>query len=701
MNKIYKLSALWMMCLMLLSCFTACNNGEEEDTNQYKGGISLNVFGPCPVARGGELRFLGSGMDQVTAVVIPGCDEITGTDIKVVSNQEIRVMVPQSATVGTVMLKTPKGEILTKTDITYSEPVALESFSPVAVKAGDVITIKGEYLNLIKEVIFADGVVVTGFVSQSRSEIKVAVPVEAQTGKVIISDGAEIPNWIYSATELSVKLPAITSIAPNPLKAGQKLTVTGTDFDLVAKVILPGGQEVEVENATTQIEIESPEDIKEGEVILVAKSGVEVKSAELKLVKPAIASISSASVKNNASFTITGTNLDLVSTVVFEGAETSEFTSQSATQLVLTIPATAKDGKFTLKTLSDTEIISTQALTFVKPAVSAFSESSIKAQKDLTLTGTNLDLVTTILFGTVAGEIKSATSTTLVVNVPVGAVTGPLTLKTDNGTEVITTQTLTIDVTLPEITSIVSQGPGKKITVVGTQLDLIQAIYLADENGSYSIRVLDYGIKTDTKVEFYHIKGAAQGWITPKMVTWDGDQGLMPKVYCAGVDEITAATKMIMDFNTRTTSDWHGVDWDNWGGSYDADASKNAGYLILNAELGWWIIGCNHPDPNGGWPSVNSNDYVLKMDIKTTKPVKVNSGYDLIVRIGGEAVSIVFPLENGVLDTQGDWITIKMNITGVLSNPTSAANDFGLICNNGAGTNWSGLCMDNVRFDPK
>ena len=54
MNKIYKFSAWWMACLVLLSSltFTACDTN-DVDTNQYKGGISLNVFGPSPVLRGG------------------------------------------------------------------------------------------------------------------------------------------------------------------------------------------------------------------------------------------------------------------------------------------------------------------------------------------------------------------------------------------------------------------------------------------------------------------------------------------------------------------------------------------------------------------------------------------------------------------------------------------------------------------------
>ena len=120
MNKTYKFPALWMMCLMLFSCltFTACDNGDDEDTNQYKGGINLNVFGPSPVARGGVLRFLGSGMDKVTAVAIPGCDDIT--DIEVVSDTEIRVTVPQTAQPGLVVLKTPKGDITTKTELTFT-----------------------------------------------------------------------------------------------------------------------------------------------------------------------------------------------------------------------------------------------------------------------------------------------------------------------------------------------------------------------------------------------------------------------------------------------------------------------------------------------------------------------------------------------------------------------------------------------------
>jgi hypothetical protein len=48
-----------------------------------------------------------------------------------------------------------------------------------------------------------------------------------------------------------------------------------------------------------------------------------------------------------------------------------------------------------------------------------------------------------------------------------------------------------------------------------------------------------------------------------------------------------------------------------------------------------------------------------------------------------------------------DWATITMPLTG-LSNPTKNAGDFGIVLNYSDGsTDFSGLCFDNIRFDPK
>lgn len=74
---------------------TACSE-DDLDTNQYQQGVHLNVYGPQPVMRGGQLRFLGSNLDQISKIQIPGCDEITNIEVvKAGIPSEIKITVPR------------------------------------------------------------------------------------------------------------------------------------------------------------------------------------------------------------------------------------------------------------------------------------------------------------------------------------------------------------------------------------------------------------------------------------------------------------------------------------------------------------------------------------------------------------------------------------------------------------------------------
>ena len=120
MKKIKQLFILSVVALAGLS-LAAC--GEDDlDTNQYLQGVHLNVYGPQPVMRGGMLRFLGSNLDQVASVTIPGVPAITNIEvIKSGIPSEIRVQVPKDGPeVGPVVLTTKTNEIIkTKTELTY------------------------------------------------------------------------------------------------------------------------------------------------------------------------------------------------------------------------------------------------------------------------------------------------------------------------------------------------------------------------------------------------------------------------------------------------------------------------------------------------------------------------------------------------------------------------------------------------------
>ena len=411
MNKIYKFSAWWMACLVLLSSltFTACETN-DLDTNQYKGGISLNVFGPSPVLRGGELRFLGCGMDQVASVLIPGCDAIT--DIQLISAEEIRVIVPQTALPGYVTLMLRNGEsIVTKTQLTYSEPVSIESFSPESVRPGDVLTIKGEYLNLMHQVIFAENVIVSDeviaeeetteatskFLKHTRNEIQVRVPEEARSGKIILSDGAEIPNRLYSEVELQVVLPSVAEVADyNNIKPGAAMTVTGENFDLVKEVRMENGEKVEfefsAENKTLQFTL--PANAVSGFIYVVPASGVQIPVASIELAKPGNFSCATSDVAAGGQITIQGENLDLVSAVIFTGEVEGEIISQSPEQLIVSVPALAQSGSVTFK-MANGEQVSALNLTINQPChIVSSLEDDFEAGKEMIVEVENGELLT-------------------------------------------------------------------------------------------------------------------------------------------------------------------------------------------------------------------------------------------------------------------------------------------------------------------
>lgn len=399
MNKIYKFSAWWMACLVLLSSltFTACDTN-DLDTNQYRGGISLNVFGPSPVLRGGELRFLGCGLDQVASVLIPGCDAIT--DIQLISAEEIRVIVPQTALPGYVTLMLRNGEsIVTKTQLTYSEPVSIESFSPESVRPGDVLTIKGEYLNLMHQVIFAENVIVSDeviaeeetteatskFLKHTRNEIQVRVPEEAQSGKIILSDGAEIPNRLYSEVELQVVLPSVAEVADyNNIKPGAAMTVTGENFDLVKEVRMENGEAMPFTYSAEQkaLTFTIPRGAVNGPIYVVPASGVLVQVAEIKMATPEDVKAQETEITAGKELTLTGKNMDMIAAVLFPGVEkTVEPSSLSETEVKVMVPGEAQSGMIQL-VLTSGETISGLELTITAPKYCHIVDENVLTMND-------------------------------------------------------------------------------------------------------------------------------------------------------------------------------------------------------------------------------------------------------------------------------------------------------------------------------
>lgn len=473
MKKIKNILALLVVALMGLS-LTACSE-DDLDTNQYQKGVHLNVYGPQPVMRGGQLRFLGSNLDQIAQVLIPGCEPITNIEVvKAGLPSEIRVTLPKDGPepgLVTLITKTDE-EITTKTALTYQEGIEFEAFSPESVMPGEELTIKGEYLNLVHMIEFADGVRVpeSEFTEHTRYEIKVIVPEAARTGKVGLFDvdlstledaGSAIYNIIMTDVALNVGTPTISKVTTPrgegiqtdefTAKMDELFTLEGEHFGLINSVkFVPKAGDVHGSACeTTEFTVSEdgktltfklPAEAADGDINLVCRSGEEVPVGSLITIAPTECVASPTPVKAGKSLIITGKDLDVVNAVEMTGVadEISFITNPDGTKLIIeSIPETAVEGNLILRMKNGKGV--EVPFSLVKPVVTGYDHNPVSAGGAITLQGTNLDLVKKVQFGEGSDiiEVKaSEDGTSISLTVPMNAKTGKPTLTLANGTTV-------------------------------------------------------------------------------------------------------------------------------------------------------------------------------------------------------------------------------------------------------------------------
>lgn len=687
-----------LFCVVLVFNYCKKDDGPSDE-------IELNSFGPSPVLRGGDLRFIGQNLDKVTAIILSNNVEVTSFKSKTAS--EIVLVVPDATVNGYVTLKTPQGDITTKTQLTISEPIALTSFSPAKARPGATITLEGTYLNLIEEVIFANKKTVpsSAFVSQTQTKIEVKVPDDAQTGLIVISNGLSDPILVESATALEVTLPTVSQISPTPVKAGTTLTIEGADLDLTREITFSGGSKVSsfASQATDKIELTVPADAKDGSLRLAVASLVEVTTTQTVEMKvPTISGIAPNPVKNGADITVNGTDLDLVTGASFGGGKSGSVQPGSATQITISVPDDASSGPVTLHTAAGKSVASASSLIMVKPAISGMSPLDIQFTKELTISGNDLDLVVKVKFsgGTEAAPTSAALNE-LKVNVPVGTSSGPITLVAKNGDEVNSAQMLNIlPSTSATITSMPSQAkPGEMINIEGENLDEVTEIVFP-----VNVSATMYGQKTATLIQVVIPMNVKKGLGTLTLITVNNEQIVSPEINIQGVDPVADPSLVFFNFDDL------GLWWGDTGGPENDPALSLDGsnYFRANKDCNGWTGffwrngGNNFP---GGVIGTNVANYNLKFDVNILEPI---TGGEFAWRLKGSSGDFWYSWKpwaaTGSYKTDG-WITVTIPLTGFTDggNPiadlSTISEDFGVAFN--AGASLVNVCIDNVRFELK
>lgn len=491
---------------------TACSDGDDLSTDQYGNDISLQSFGPCPVLRGGTLYLYGTNLDQIESVNLPGADPITAYEILQSGyNSKISIQVPaEKCETGQIVLKTKKGgEITSVSPITYREDIEITKFfvgseGTMVGNVGDVVTIKGDYLNLMHGVIFAgsDTIKEAEFVGHDRYTIQVKIPAEARTGVITLTDTTKDGTSLETKEELTINTPEATPIKDRTIKAGEILSIKGSSFDQIVSVKFEGATVDAADfksQSAAEITVAVPAKATDGTFYVVTKSGIEVPVGNIITVVPTELVATPNPVKNGAELTITGKDMDLITGIAFPNAATSELKKVETTKVTATVPEDAQEGDITLSLANGKTV--TVAYTLVKPTVASCTPAAITAGEKTIIKGTDLDLVKSITFpGDVEQTVEkfaAQNAQAIAVTVPAACAGTGFKLNLKNGTTIEVKDALSIKAaTDPAIASITpgEATAGSTITITGKNFQNIQNLYI----GSYKVN--RYTSRTNTEI---------------------------------------------------------------------------------------------------------------------------------------------------------------------------------------------------------
>ena len=612
MKKIFKLSALFAMFSLI--GLTGCT--EELSTDQFDDdAVVLSAFAPNPVVRGAELRMMGSNLDKIVEVQIPGSEPIT--EIQVVATgrlSEIRIVIPKdgaedASVTGPVVLVDNSGSTYTsKTDLSFTEGIVFDSFAPASAMPGDEITVKGDYLYNVQQIVLNNGVYVTGdqITAKSRRELKFIVPSAAVTGPVTIGDVDEnnnpdglIPNNIPSEEVLTIGSPTVKSAARGMLKAGAEIKIEGSYLDMIQKAAFRVGEaDTQVDFALAEdhksVKVVLPATVADGEVVLTSYAGEEFKAGAYTTVVPTEVAIKAESrYKAGLNAVVTGKDLDLVTGATLAGTALEYVLADN--KITFAIPAAAVDGTVVL-TLANGKTVETAAIELVKPVVSAVSPLELYAgDEPVVVTGEDLDLVVSATLGGKAEEIEvAADGKSVKVATTVSSVSGKVALALANGIVIEPADEIKVNyhslVIVNEMPAM--QNIGQEVVLKGSNFSLVENIFIGD------VKVTQYSLRTDEEVRFL-MPWNKVGMYTLSFHLFNGD-----------VEDVITQIEVGLELDIKTiwegsaALNWSGMTDLSWGG-YDWSTVKPGtvltAYFTL-AEADYWQVRFG----NGSWGSLPS-----------------------------------------------------------------------------------------------
>lgn len=313
---------------------------------------------------------------------------------------------------------------------------SIADFNPKLGPAGTVVTITGTGFTGASMVVFGDSNgQTTALTVVSPTRIDVIVPLTAVSGSIAVVTPTGTAS---SGLRLFEAGPRITAFAPAAGAPGTSVRVDGANFTLgatprVAAVRFNGvpATQGQVIGATTLnavvppggtsgfIEVETPAGL--------ARSGVKFYA------QPIIQRFTPTNGIAGDTITLHGTSFDDATSVRVGGTEVPFVVVQS-TNAVLVLGTNVTTGRITLNAPGGAFIHPANLV--VGPRIVAFSPAFGRPGTNVTLAGAAFNGVQEVRLGGVPAAFTPGTVNQLTATVPAGAFTGPISIRTTNGTYV-------------------------------------------------------------------------------------------------------------------------------------------------------------------------------------------------------------------------------------------------------------------------
>ncbi len=321
---------------------------------------------------------------------------------------------------------------------------SITSFAPKTGKTGEVITIEGTNFTTLSANIITINGKAAAVKSTLQTKIEVLVPADCGNGSVVLENinGKATSNDLFTYIIPLPTAPTITNFTPIVAKAGQTITITGTNFSTsTPNIVTLNGNNAIVQSATsTSIVITIPTGTGTGSLVVTNINGAATAGSTFTyaLSPPVITTFSPTTAKIGDTVTITGENFTTATpNVVTINGNSAVVQSATATTITVLVPSGTVSGIVSVTNINGTANSSVNFnYTLLPPTITGFSPAKGRAGDLITINGTNFTTTTpnTVTINGVTAVVQSFTSSSIVVAVPNNAGSGVISVSNSNGT---------------------------------------------------------------------------------------------------------------------------------------------------------------------------------------------------------------------------------------------------------------------------